>query len=122
MLKSAVRDPNPVIFIEHKMLYFTTGTANDGCFPVGKAQVKREGDHITVIATSWIIPRVLKVAEQLESDGVSVEVVGPLTLRPLDEKTILRSVVRQKGVDFPIQWAYIVNNVYYINNINASNA
>ena len=93
LLKSAIRDPNPVIFIEHKMLYFSTGMVSDDQeFPIGKAHVKRSGTDLTVIATSWMIPRVLQIADELSADGISIEVVDPLSLRPLDEQTIIESV------------------------------
>ena len=70
LLKSAIRDENPVVFIEHKMLYFTTGIVSDAqCFPIGKAEVKRSGTDVTVIATSWMVPRVLKVAEELAAEA-----------------------------------------------------
>ncbi len=93
LLKSAIRNDNPVIFIEHKMLYFTKGAVNkEECLPIGKADVKRPGRDVTVIVTSWMLPRVLSVAAALESEGISVEVIDPRCLRPLDEQTILESV------------------------------
>ena len=95
LLKSAVRDDNPVVFIEHKMLYLTTkGLVPDTEYtiPIGKADVKRAGSDVTVIVTSWMVPRALAAAEQLASEGTSVEVIDPRTLRPLDEETILESV------------------------------
>jgi len=95
LLKSAIRDDNPVVFIEHKMLYLTTkGFVPDEEYtiPIGKADVKRVGSDVTVIATSWMVPRALAAAEALASEGVSVEVIDPRTLRPLDEETILESV------------------------------
>jgi pyruvate dehydrogenase E1 component beta subunit len=93
LLKSAIRDDNPVVFIEHKMLYFTSGMLEEElCLPLGKAEIKRQGSDITVIATSWMVGRALAAAETLKSRNVSVEVVDPRTLRPLDEETILSSV------------------------------
>jgi len=93
LLKSAIRDPNPVVFIEHKMLYFSTGMVSDEKeYPIGKADVKRSGNDLTVIATSWMIPLVLKIAEELSAESISIEVVDPLSLRPLDEETIIESV------------------------------
>lgn len=93
LLKSAIRDDNPVVFIEHKMLYFTEETAQDGqCLPIGKADIKREGTDVTVVATSWMVPRALAAAAAAASEGISVEVIDPRTLRPLDENTILKSV------------------------------
>ena len=94
LLKSAIRDDNPVVFIEHKMLYPTKGSVPDAEYtvPIGKADVKRVGSDVTVIVTSWMVPRALAAAETLTSEGASVEVIDPRTLRPLDEETILESV------------------------------
>lgn len=94
LLKSAIRDDNPVIFIEHKMLYHTKGLVPDMEYtlPIGKADVKRVGSDVTVIVTSWMVPRALAAADALASEGLSVEVIDPRTLRPLDEETILDSV------------------------------
>lgn len=93
LLKSAIRNDNPVIFIEHKMLYFTKGAVADtGPIPIGKADVKREGRDLTILATSWMVPRALAAAERAEEAGISVEVVDPRTLRPFDEETVLESV------------------------------
>jgi pyruvate dehydrogenase E1 component beta subunit len=95
LLKSAIRDDNPVVFIEHKMLYLTTkGLVPDEEYtiPIGKADVKRVGSDVTVIVTSWMVPRALAAAEALATEGISVEVIDPRTLRPLDEETILESV------------------------------
>ncbi len=93
LLKSAIRNDNPVVFIEHKMLYFTKGPLTDTeCIPIGKADVKREGSDITVIATSWMVPRALAAAEQAAREGISVEVIDPRTLRPFDADTVLSSV------------------------------
>ncbi|MDP6344312.1 MAG: dehydrogenase E1 component subunit alpha/beta [Alphaproteobacteria bacterium] len=95
MLCAAIRDDNPVIFLEHKMLYMEAkGPVPEGeyAIPIGKADIKRQGTDITVVATLAMVPRVLSVAQQLEREGISVEVVDPRTLRPLDEETILNSV------------------------------
>ena len=94
LLKSAIRDENPVVFIEHKMLYRTKGPvpAGEYTLPIGRAHVKRDGSHVTVIVTSWMTSRVLAAAETLATEGISVEVIDPRTLRPLDEETILTSV------------------------------
>ena len=93
LLKSAIRNDNPVVFIEHKMLYFTKGPdTGSECIPIGKADVKREGSDVTVIATSWMVERALAAAERAREDGVGVEVVDPRTLRPMDTETILASV------------------------------
>lgn len=93
LLKSAIRTDNPVIFIEHKMLYFTKGPVSDlDGIPIGKADVKREGRDITVVATSWMVARVLAAAESAAEEGISVEVIDPRTLRPFDAETVLGSV------------------------------
>lgn len=94
LLKSAIRNDNPVLVIEHKALYLTKGEVPDEEYlvPLGKADVKRKGDDITVIATSWMVTHALKAAEQLENEGISVEIVDPRTLWPLDKQTIIDSV------------------------------
>jgi acetoin:2,6-dichlorophenolindophenol oxidoreductase subunit beta len=93
-LISAIRDDNPVVFIEHKMLYGTQGEVPEDSYvvPLGKADIKREGKDITVVATAMMVGRALSAAEKLAADGISLEVVDPRTLSPLDEETILNSV------------------------------
>ena len=94
LLKSAIRDDNPVVFIEHKLLYFSKGLVPEREYvvPIGKADVKRGGTDVTVIATQRMVARALAAAEALESERISVEVIDPRTLRPLDEEMILESV------------------------------
>lgn len=94
MLKSAVRNDNPVILIEHKALYFTKGEVPDGDYtvPFGVADIKHKGSDVTIIATSWMVLHALKAAEQLAAKGISCEVVDPRTLWPLDKETIVNSV------------------------------
>ncbi len=94
LLKSAVRNDNPVVFIEHKMLYGTKGPVPEEEYtvPLGAADVKRPGRDVTVVATAWMVPRALAAAEELAADGIQLEVVDPRTLVPLDEETILESV------------------------------
>ena len=96
LLKTAIRDDNPVLFIEHQMLYVDKGEVPKGVdytIPFGQARIAREGRDITVVAYSNIIKNVLSAAEILEKeDGVSVEVVDPRTLVPLDIDTIAKSV------------------------------
>jgi pyruvate/2-oxoglutarate/acetoin dehydrogenase E1 component len=94
LLISAIRDPNPVCFVEHKLLYKTKGQVpeEEYTIPIGLADVKREGFDITVVAGNIMVPRVLKVAEKLAQEGIEVEVVDPRTLRPLDVETIASSV------------------------------
>jgi pyruvate dehydrogenase E1 component beta subunit len=94
LLLSAIRDPNPVCFIEHKLLYKTKGEVPDEEYtiPLGVADVKRVGSDITVVANNIMVSRALKVAEKLEGEGIEVEVIDPRTLRPLDVDTIIKSV------------------------------
>jgi 2-oxoisovalerate dehydrogenase E1 component len=96
LLAAAIRDDNPVIFLEHKMLYPTKGEvpAGDYVIPIGRADVKRAGTDVTVVATQMMVPRALQVAGDLAQEGLSVEVVDPRTLVPLDEDAILSSVAK----------------------------
>ena len=94
LLISAIRDDNPVVFLEHKMLYGTQGDVPEESYliPLGKADVKREGKDITVVATAMMVGRALSAAEKLAGNGISLEVVDPRTLSPLDEEAILNSI------------------------------
>jgi pyruvate dehydrogenase E1 component beta subunit len=94
LLKSSIRNDNPVIFIEHKCLYFDKGEVPEEEYlvPLGKADVKREGSDVTIIATSWMVQFALRAADQLAEDGISCEVIDPRTLWPLDKETIIESV------------------------------
>jgi len=94
LLKSAIRNDNPVVFIEHKALYFDKGEVPEEEFliPLGQAKVKREGKDVTIVATSWMVSFALKAAVKLDASGISCEVVDPRTLWPLDKDTIVRSV------------------------------
>ncbi|MFQ5830060.1 MAG: alpha-ketoacid dehydrogenase subunit beta [Candidatus Methylomirabilia bacterium] len=94
LLKCAIRDDNPVIFIEHKLLYAAQGEVPDGdhVVPLGVADVKRPGKDATIVATSRMVHIALGAADRLAAEGIDVEVVDPRTLAPLDEKTILASV------------------------------
>ncbi|HHV58628.1 MAG TPA: alpha-ketoacid dehydrogenase subunit beta [Firmicutes bacterium] len=94
LLAAAIRDDNPVMFFEHKLLYPVKDAVPEGEYvvPLGRAEVKREGGDVTVVATSLMVMRALEAAEKLAAEGVSVEVVDPRTLVPLDEETILASV------------------------------
>ncbi|MBX5456966.1 MAG: alpha-ketoacid dehydrogenase subunit beta [Thermogemmatispora sp.] len=93
LLLSAIRDPNPVIFLEHKLLYRYKGPVPRGewTVPIGQAEVKRPGKDLTIIALSIMVPRALAVAERLAEEGIEAEVVDPRTLRPLDEETLIAS-------------------------------
>ena len=95
LLKAAIRDPDPVIFVEHKMAYTVRGPVPDGehLVPLGQADVKRPGKDLTLVATSRQVLRALEAAELVAAeDGFDVEVVDPRTLYPLDKATILASV------------------------------
>jgi pyruvate dehydrogenase E1 component beta subunit len=93
LYKSAIRDDNPVIVFEDKMNFTTKGPVPDGehLVPIGLADVKREGEDVTLIATSSMVYVALAAAEALEDDGVSAEVVDPRTLAPLDRDTLVES-------------------------------
>jgi acetoin:2,6-dichlorophenolindophenol oxidoreductase subunit beta len=95
LLKSAIRDPNPVLFFEHKGLYRTKGPVpadDEHLVPFGLADVRREGDALTIVATGLMVGRALEAAERLAADGLDAEVIDPRTLVPLDIETILASV------------------------------
>jgi len=94
LLKSSIRDDSPVIFFEHFLLYKTKGEVpeEEYTIPLGKADVKKEGRDLTIVAISNMVPVALSVAEKLERDGVSVEVIDPRTLIPLDKEIIIESV------------------------------
>lgn len=94
LLVASIRDNNPVIFMEHKLLYRTKGPVPEELYtiPLGQADVKREGRDLTIIAYSIMVSRALEAAEQLAGEGIEVEVVDPRTLKPLDKETIIRSV------------------------------
>jgi pyruvate dehydrogenase E1 component beta subunit len=96
LLKSAIRDDNPVVFVTHKRLSDRTGEVPDGedLVPFGRAEVRRRGDDVTIVATSYMVTLALEAAETLGKEGVSVEVVDPRTLEPLDLETIVGSVRR----------------------------
>lgn len=96
LLISAIRDDNPVVFIEQKLLYKSKGEVPEEPYtiPLGKADVKRNGRDLTVIATGIMVPRSLEAAAALAEEGIEVEVVDPRTLRPLDTETIIDSVIK----------------------------
>jgi pyruvate dehydrogenase E1 component beta subunit len=100
LLKSAIRDDDPVIFLEHKLLYMTKGEVPEGEYliPLGKGDLKRAGRHATVIAWSNMVPRALAAADQLAKEGIEVEVVDPRSLVPLDRELILESVRKTEHV------------------------
>ena len=121
LLKSAIRDPNPVIFIEAQLLYGTKGEVSDGDYTItiGHADVKRQGRDVTVVAYSKMLLLALEAAEELALEGIDVEVVDPRTLKPLDVDTIVTSVkktgrlvVVEEGWRFAGMGAQIAESVY----------
>ena len=95
LLRTAIRDDNPVCFFEHKVLYATKGEVPDDpefMIPFGKADIKREGTDCTIVSNLLFVSRALEAADELAKEGISVEVVDPRTLVPLDYDTIIESV------------------------------
>jgi pyruvate dehydrogenase E1 component beta subunit len=95
LLKAAIRDPNPVVFLEHELLYgqsFPVPDVDDFILPIGKAAVKREGSDVTLVAHSRMVGFALQAAERLAEEGISAEVIDLRTLRPLDTATVVESV------------------------------
>jgi len=101
LLKSAIRDPNPIIFLENEMLYgqsFEVPSDPDFTVPIGRAKVLREGDDVTITAFSIMVGKALEAAEMLASEGIEAEVIDLRTIRPLDTQTIVESVKRTNRV------------------------
>ncbi|MCA6227521.1 MAG: alpha-ketoacid dehydrogenase subunit beta [Phenylobacterium sp.] len=96
LLIEAIRDDDPVIFLESKTLYDTEDDVPDEAYriPFGEARVAREGDDITIVAIAAMAPRALAVAKELEKDGIDAEVIDPRTTSPLDEETLIESIER----------------------------
>ncbi|CAM3183226.1 pyruvate dehydrogenase complex E1 component subunit beta [Asticcacaulis taihuensis] len=95
LLKAAIRDPNPVVFLEHEMMYgneFDIPEIEDFVLPIGKAKIQKEGKDVTIVAHSRMVGFALKAAEQLAAEGIDAEVVNLRTLRPLDTDTVVASV------------------------------
>ena len=100
LLKSSIRDDNPVLFIEHKGLYALKGTIpeKEYTIPLGKADIKREGSDVTVVATARMVYEAMTAADKLAAEGISIEIVAPRTVMPLDKETILNSVRKTSRV------------------------
>jgi pyruvate dehydrogenase E1 component beta subunit len=120
LLKSAIRDDDPVVFIEGEMLYNLKGEVPDGehLVPLGQAEIKRAGDHATIVCHSKTVAVALKAAEQLAGEGIEAEVVDLRTIRPLDTETILasvtktnRCVVAEEGWSFAGVGAQVVDTI-----------
>ncbi len=94
LIKTAIRDPDPVLFFEHKLVYDKKEEVPDEEYtiPLGEAKIRREGADVTIWATFIMVHKALEVAEELAKEGVSVEVIDPRTLAPLDKKTLIESV------------------------------
>jgi pyruvate dehydrogenase E1 component beta subunit len=95
LLKSAIRDPNPVVFLEHEMMYgieFDVPDVEDYLVPIGKAKIRREGKDVTITAHARMVGFALAAAEKLAEEGIDCEVIDLRTLRPLDHETIVESV------------------------------
>jgi pyruvate dehydrogenase E1 component beta subunit len=101
LLKSAIRDPNPVVFLEHELVYgesFPVPADAEFVVPIGKARIARAGEHVTITAFSRMVKLALQAAEELEKSGISAEVVDLRTLRPLDIETIVLSVKKTNRI------------------------
>ncbi len=120
LLKSAIRDDDPIVFMEGEMLYNTKGEVPEGEYliPIGQAEIKRPGEHVTLICYSKTVTLCLKAAELLAAEGISAEVVDLRTIRPLDLDTVLgsvtrthRAVVAEEGWYFAGAGAQIVDEI-----------
>jgi pyruvate/2-oxoglutarate/acetoin dehydrogenase E1 component len=121
LLKSAIREPNPVIFIEAQLLYSTKGEVPEGDYtiPIGSAEVKRSGDDVTIVAYSKMLLLALDAAPELAKRGIGAEVIDPRTLKPLDVETIAASVKKtgrlvivEEGWQFAGLGAQIADSLY----------
>ena len=95
LLKSAIRDPNPIVFLENEVMYgqsFECPISNEFTLPIGKAKVEKDGSDITIVAFSIMVGKALEAANELEKNGINAEVINLRTLRPLDLETIINSV------------------------------
>jgi len=108
LLKTAIRDNNPVMFFEHKKLYDLVDDVpddSDYTIPLGKADIKREGKDLSIITYSFMVHKALEAAELLEREGISVEVVDLRTVKPMDKETIIQSVEKTgKALCFQEAW------------------
>jgi pyruvate/2-oxoglutarate/acetoin dehydrogenase E1 component len=96
LLLASIRDDNPVVFVEHKLLYKVKGPVPEEGYtiPLGVADVKRQGKDVTIVATSIMVHRALEAAETLAQEGIEAEVVDPRTLKPFDDETVTTSVIK----------------------------
>jgi pyruvate dehydrogenase E1 component beta subunit len=101
LLKAAIRDPNPVVFLEHELVYgesFAVPEDPDFVVPIGKARIARPGDHVTIAAFSRVVKLALQAAEVLEKEGISAEIIDLRTLRPFDTATVAASVKKTNRI------------------------
>jgi pyruvate dehydrogenase E1 component beta subunit len=101
LLKAAIRDPNPVVFLEHELMYgtsFEIPDMDDFVLPIGKAKIRREGTDVTITAHSRMVGFALEAAEQLAEQGIEAEVIDLRTLRPLDTDTVIESVKKTNRI------------------------
>jgi pyruvate dehydrogenase E1 component beta subunit len=109
LLKAAIRDPNPVIFLENEVLYGHSGEVPklaDFVIPIGKARIVRSGNHVTIVAWSKGMTYALKAADELAKEGIEAEVIDLRTLRPMDSETIINSVKKTgRAVTVEEGWA-----------------
>ena len=104
LIKAAIRDPNPVVYLENELLYGTPfpmsdeAQRDDFVIPIGKAKIEREGSDVTIVTFSKMVGTSLEVAEECEKEGVSVEVINLRTLRPMDREAIINSVKKTNRV------------------------
>jgi len=96
LMATAIRDDNPVVFLHHYLLTLEHGEVPDGehLVPFGKAEIRRAGGDVTIVATGWMVARSLAAAEKLAAEGIQAEVIDPRTVAPLDLATILKSVAK----------------------------
>ncbi|MBU8540308.1 pyruvate dehydrogenase complex E1 component subunit beta [Falsiroseomonas tokyonensis] len=110
LLRAAIRDPNPIVFLENEILYgqtFDVPTDEDFILPIGKAKVEREGTDVTLVAFSIMVGMAIQAAEELAAQGISAEVINLRTLRPLDIETVVRSVKKtNRLVTLEEGWPY----------------
>src|SRR6201991_1760978 len=101
LLKAAIRDPNPVIFLENEIVYgksFPVPKLDDFVLPIGKARIVREGKDVTIVSYSICVGQALEAAEKLAQDGIDAEVIDLRTLRPLDMDTVIKSVKKTNRI------------------------
>jgi len=110
LMKAAIRDPNPIIFLENEILYgqsFQVPEDPDFVLPIGRAKVEKQGAHVTIVAFSIMVGKAMQAAEALAKDGIDAEVINLRTIRPLDIETVVRSVQKtNRCVTVEEGWAY----------------